>query len=591
MHIIGILSVKNESDFIERSIRFNAKNIDEFYIADDNSSDETREIIEFLRGEGIAINLYSVASQKWAIEQNQSAIGETMLKLAHARGFDYAFLLDADELILSSRENTETELLRLANSGYGLIPWKTFIPVSQDCERYDYQLHNTFRAIDKEPRQYWKTIISHAIAREVKIRPGNHSVSMNGHEPASEHLSIPLGHFPVRSTGQFIAKIMVGYYKRTMKTSLYQNEGYHQLLFFEEIKKKRFKLGFEDLQAMALRYTAEAESVSINPEPDEALLFEDSIKYPVSQENAVSRLNGFISELSQHYISRRDGVSSENSTVVPESTPTRIAKCSFKGVPFLVSTFGMDDVTSEVLLKRLAWEPRVSEYLYRAIHGEPGVYFIDVGANIGYTTCIAHISGAHRVFSFECAPNSYKKLQQTVSLNAYKGIETIEMGLSDKSDEMVFQSVAGNVGASYIKETHIGWTASKVEQAGKVSVSAFDSLDIDYSGARKIILKLDVEGHELQVLEGMTTLLSDPGLTTIVIEYNPETSFANNMLDTTTLLCEAGFNDIELIFKARSDGWFGEEITSHLQFEKVTTRVIKQLLACGLTIELGFNRR
>jgi len=151
--------------------------------------------------------------------------------------------------------------------------------------------------------------------------------------------------------------------------------------------------------------------------------------------------------------------------------------------------------------------------------------------------------------------------------------------------------VPDNKGASYIKESHIGWTASRVQQAAKVSVMPFDALDIDYSGAGNIILKLDVEGHELRVLQGMSRLLTDSRLMTVIIEYNPETSFIESLLAVTTLLYDAGFDDVELIFKAHADGWSGEELADNVEFDKISPQVIEQLLACGLIVELGFNRR
>ena len=55
--IIGITRVKNEADFIEYFARHNLKILDKICIADDLSSDNTIEIINLLKQEGMAIEL------------------------------------------------------------------------------------------------------------------------------------------------------------------------------------------------------------------------------------------------------------------------------------------------------------------------------------------------------------------------------------------------------------------------------------------------------------------------------------------------------------------------------------------------------
>jgi FkbM family methyltransferase len=129
---------------------------------------------------------------------------------------------------------------------------------------------------------------------------------------------------------------------------------------------------------------------------------------------------------------------------------------------------------------------------------------IDVGANIG-TNTIEYATWADRVISFEPSPELYSYLlfniqnnvnnvdtyrwHDDISMNRKSNITTYNVALGNKQDIVKLKEFANNKGKNYITNDGIGID---------VSVQTLDSynfIDVD-------IIKIDVEGYELFVLEG-----------------------------------------------------------------------------------------
>lgn len=125
----------------------NAQVIDEFFIADDQSGDDTLEILDSLKKENIRINTSSIPDPTLRLEQQQSIIIEILLQSALKSGFYFAFLLDADELIFTPRKDVELELASLKRHEYGAMHWKTFIPVKPDFPNLKNPIEDSFRPL------------------------------------------------------------------------------------------------------------------------------------------------------------------------------------------------------------------------------------------------------------------------------------------------------------------------------------------------------------------------------------------------------------------------------------------------------------
>jgi len=147
-----------------------------------------------------------------------------------------------------------------------------------------------------------------------------------------------------------------------------------------------------------------------------------------------------------------------------------------------------------------------------------GDVVIDIGANIGYYTLIfAKLVGdTGKVFAFEPDPTNFELLRKNIEANGYKNVMLNQKALSDKE---------GKVALTLIKQNTAGHHISSAQQAPKNSIQVDTITADDYfkNFDHKIdFIKMDVEGAESKVLNGMTNLLRNNVDLKMMVEYNPD---------------------------------------------------------------------
>lgn len=130
---------------------------------------------------------------------------------------------------------------------------------------------------------------------------------------------------------------------------------------------------------------------------------------------------------------------------------------------------------------------------------ERGDCFYDVGANIGiYTLWAAPKVGRDgQVHAFEPAPSTFEDLTRLVRLNDLSNVAAVPTAVGACSGIGYLQTVAGASGLAHL-----------TLDPDNCLETALTTLD-DYSGRHRppALVKIDVEGHELAVLQGATGLL------------------------------------------------------------------------------------
>jgi len=129
--------------------------------------------------------------------------------------------------------------------------------------------------------------------------------------------------------------------------------------------------------------------------------------------------------------------------------------------------------------------------------------FIDVGANLGYYTCLASQRGK-QVVAFEPQEQNLRCLMRNLVANGYQEqVEVFPLALSGKPGLLTLYGASGP-SASLIK----GWAGYSSSYNQLIPVSTLDNV----LGARfldkQFFIKIDVEGAEYQVLEGAHAILS-----------------------------------------------------------------------------------
>ena len=194
----------------------------------------------------------------------------------------------------------------------------------------------------------------------------------------------------------------------------------------------------------------------------------------------------------------------------PIDTAPKLARLPW-GLP--LSVHEADAIGYSILVGRV-FDPCVTEAIHRLI--EPGDAVVDVGANVGYLTSLAAVraGAAGRVVAAEPHPVVFELLQSNAD-HAGRGkivagpLFNHNMGLASLAGEEV--------------------PATPGQQVHEVELRRLDEL----TGQTPIgVLKIDVEGHEAEVLNGATALLERRLIRDLVFEdHDPYPSAATSILE------------------------------------------------------------
>jgi len=184
---------------------------------------------------------------------------------------------------------------------------------------------------------------------------------------------------------------------------------------------------------------------------------------------------------------------------------------------------------------------------------------VDVGVNIGQTLCKVKLADPHQsYYGFEPNAACHAYVEQLVRINDWTNVSIFPCGLSDRT-RMLHLHVSPDKGTdgfgSFLpcilpdgtRENHLSWAKP---------AAVFAYTEIAYLIEERIaLLKIDVEGTELEVVRGMADVIhrDEP---IVVIELIPDESLIGRHEETITLLQSLGYN-LFSIGKQRNSCWSG----------------------------------
>jgi len=164
-------------------------------------------------------------------------------------------------------------------------------------------------------------------------------------------------------------------------------------------------------------------------------------------------------------------------------------------------------------------EPKTVSWIEK--NGEKTAVFYDIGANIGAYSLIATALGI-RVVAFEPAPQNIYKLQENILVNKLtERITVVPLMLAEREGVAKSYIKVRNFGASHSFSLH--------EQLSDSSLVGQDFLAIGldlcikiFSLPKPTMIKIDVDGAEIDLINGATKIFQDLTLKHILIEVGDD---------------------------------------------------------------------
>ncbi len=185
---------------------------------------------------------------------------------------------------------------------------------------------------------------------------------------------------------------------------------------------------------------------------------------------------------------------------------------------------------------------------------KPGDVFYDIGANVGFFTVIgARLVGLHGyVYAFEPLPENVQRARANVLANAFSNVTILEAAASDhsgKGELMVAEYAGGSALATAGKPPDMKGVLS-------VRLVTIDDLVAQRELQPPQVVKIDVEGAEMEVLRGMAQTL-DAYHPVVIFEIDDQSqeAYDRKYRECSTFLMQHGYQVRALENSYPGAGW------------------------------------
>jgi FkbM family methyltransferase len=247
----------------------------------------------------------------------------------------------------------------------------------------------------------------------------------------------------------------------------------------------------------------------------------------------------------------------------------------------IIYHYGKTDYISKVIMKHKNWEPKITCLINLILKNKNDNIFFDIGCNIGYYSIIAS-KFCKKIYSFDANNQNLNLLNKSMNENNIKNILYYNNAISNKSDEYFDIKPDDKVnnrnigGIKYIKSSDLNVTNQMVR-----SIS-LDEFIISNNIEEIDLIKIDIEGGELNCLLGSENTLSKNIIKKIILELSPK--FNDDSKDILNLL---QVNDYLIYDIGLQEG--GKLINDDSLYSKITNTLITDFDYFIKNIELQTN--
>lgn len=149
---------------------------------------------------------------------------------------------------------------------------------------------------------------------------------------------------------------------------------------------------------------------------------------------------------------------------------------------------------------------------------KPGTVVIDIGAHVGYYTMLAAraVGPTGMVYAFEPDESNYSLLIKNIEINGYSNVVALNQAVSNYLGHSTLVKSPWHSGIH-----HIDYGDQNQTNGVQVETTTIDSF-LESLGSPVVgLVKIDVEGSEERVLDGMWSLLKQSDELNLVLEFHP----------------------------------------------------------------------
>ena len=161
-------------------------------------------------------------------------------------------------------------------------------------------------------------------------------------------------------------------------------------------------------------------------------------------------------------------------------------------------------------------EGYVLKYVASKLSGPLTIF--DVGANKGQyaSMVLKNVKLPFQLYSFEPQKSAFADLKNITAATHFK---PFNMGMgSEKKQETLYNQIEGSVFASVVKTSHDHVAEDRVKKE-TIDLSTIDTFCEEHAVKTIDLLKIDVEGYEIEVLKGAKKMIAEGNIPFIQFEF------------------------------------------------------------------------